>query len=96
MLRKAEKDDELFAVNAIFTGKGIAVDTTKALTLEIQSDSAYGFLYPLPIDSFQHALEFSYLMDREFSGLNVLPDRDMQGVFFCFTGIHWDILMYRK
>lgn len=84
MLRKAEKDDELFAVNAIFTGKGIAVDTTKALTLEIQSDSAYGFLYPLPIDSFQHALEFSYLMDQEFSGLNVLPDRDMQGVFFLF------------
>ena len=84
MLIKAEREDELFAVNAIFTGKGIAVDTTKALTLEIQPDSAYGFMLPLPLDSFQRALEFSYLMDQEFNGLHVVPNGDVSGMHFVF------------
>jgi hypothetical protein len=74
LLESATNKEELFAVNAIFTGKDLQVDTTRQVTIELLSDSVSGRDFPLMTDSFSHVQQFifSALQTDLNKGLNIV------------------------
>lgn len=60
LLEFATHNEELFAVNAIFTGKDLQVDTNRQITIELISDSLAGRDFPILTDSFSYVQQFVF------------------------------------